>query len=48
MSPVTIGPDQRLYYGKNGEFGAIGLPHPAATFGWPMRGGNAQGSNSLK
>ena len=48
MSPVTIGPDQRLYYGKNGEFGAIGLPRPAATSGWPMRGGNAQGSNSLK
>ena len=48
MSPVTIGPDQRLYYGKNGEFGAIGVPNPAATDGWPMRGGNAQGSNSLK
>lgn len=48
MSPVTIGPDQRLYYGKNGEFCAIGLSEPAATVGWPMRGGNAQGSNSLK
>ena len=48
MSPVTIGPDQRLYYGKNGELCTIGVPEPAATVGWPMRGGNAQGNNSLK
>ncbi len=48
MSPVTIGPDSRLYYGKNGEITAISLPTPLSDKGWPMRGGNWQGSNSLK
>ncbi len=48
MSPVTIGPDRRIYYGANGTIAAHDLSVEAATTGWPMRGGNAQGTNSLK
>lgn len=48
MSPVTIGPDQRLYYSTNGSIGTFTIGQYAAKTGWPMKGGNARGSNSLK
>ncbi len=48
MSPVTIGPDGRIYYGLNGSVAAYDAATAPATSGWPMRGGNLQGTNSLK
>jgi outer membrane protein assembly factor BamB len=49
MAPVTIGPDQRLYYGLNGSVTtvdiAVGL---STTSTWPCRGANQQGTNSLR
>lgn len=48
MSPVTIGPDRRIYYGLNGSVSAYDIATAPAAEGWPMRGGNMQGTNSLK
>lgn len=48
MSPVSIGPDGRVYYGLNGSVAACEIGCSLATEGWPMRGHNAQGTNSLK
>ncbi len=48
MSAVTIGPDGRIYYGMNGSVSAFNAGIKLAKGGWPMRGGNQQGSNSLK
>ncbi|MBR5351667.1 MAG: PQQ-binding-like beta-propeller repeat protein [Prevotella sp.] len=48
MSAVTIGPDGRIYYGMNGSVAAFNSGVQLAKGGWPMRGGNQQGSNSLK
>ena len=48
MSAITIGPDGRIYYGKNGSIEAFNSGVQLANDGWPMRGGNQQGSNSLK
>lgn len=48
MSPVSIGPDGRVYYGLNGSISAYDIAASLAAEGWPMRGGNMQGSNSLK
>ncbi len=48
MSPVTIGPDRRIYYGTNGSVSAYDVKTALAAEGWPMRGGNLQGTNSLK
>jgi len=48
MSPVTIGPDRRIYYGTNGSVSAYDIKTALAAGGWPMRGGNRQGTNSLK
>ena len=48
MSPVSIGPDNRLYYGLNGSVAAYEIGCSLATEGWPMRGCNTQGTNSLK
>lgn len=52
MSPVTIGPDRRLYYGRKNDLAGmvdaweIGCGPLSGE--WPMRGCNAQGTNSLK
>ena len=48
MSPVTIGPDGRIYYGTNPEINAFDIKTSLAEGGWPMRGCNLQGTNSLK
>ena len=48
MSPVTLGPDNRIYYSTNGSIEAYDICVAAATGGWPMRGANCQGNNSLK
>lgn len=48
MSPVTIGPDGRIYYGTNGSVSAIDIKATLLSGGWPMRGCNLQGTNSLK
>lgn len=48
MSPVCIGPDARLYYGLNGSIGTFNLEVQMAGDGWPCRGGNIHGNNSLK
>lgn len=48
MSPVSIGPDRRIYYATNGTIAAHDLGVEAAAAGWPMRGGNMQGTNSLR
>lgn len=48
MSPVVIGPDGRLYYGTNPEINAFDIGTSLAEGGWPMRGCNLQGTNSLK
>lgn len=48
MSPVSIGPDRRIYYMTNGTITALDAGVELAGTGWPMRGGNRQGNNSLK
>lgn len=48
MSAVAIGPDQRLYYGSNGYITATAIGSPLSSKGWPCRGYDAQGTNSLK
>ena len=48
MSAVTIGPDRRIYYCLNGSLGAHNAGVTLGEQGWPMRGGNQQGTNSLK
>lgn len=48
MSPVSIGPDNRVYYGLNGSISAFDIGVALASDGWPVRGGNMQGTNSLK
>lgn len=48
MSPVTIGPDRRIYYGMNGSLGIFDAQVKLGETGWPCRGANAQGTNSLK
>lgn len=48
MSPVTIGADGRIYYGLNGSVATHDAATAAAVSGWPMRGCNLQGTNSLK
>ncbi|MBQ8486016.1 MAG: PQQ-binding-like beta-propeller repeat protein [Bacteroidaceae bacterium] len=48
MSAITIGPDGRIYYGLNGSIAAFNSGVQLLSGGWPMRGGNQQGSNSLK
>lgn len=52
MSPVTIGPDRRLYYGRKNDMAGMvdawELGCGPLDEGWPMRGHNAQGNNSLK
>lgn len=48
MSPVCIGPDGRLYFGRNGTIATYNLGIQPAMTGWPCRGGNLQGTNSLK
>ena len=48
MSPVSIGPDRRVYYGLNGSVATYDIKTGLATEGWPMRGYNRQGTNSLK
>ncbi|WP_295732109.1 PQQ-binding-like beta-propeller repeat protein [uncultured Muribaculum sp.] len=48
MSPVCIGPDARLYYGLNGSIATFNIGILPATEGWPCRGGNIHGTNSLK
>ena len=47
MSAFTFGPDARVYYGTvAGNLCTIETVGPAAS--WCMRGGNSQGTNSLK
>ena len=48
MSPVCLGPDGRLYYGLNGSIGTYNAGMQLATEGWPCRGANIHGTNSLK
>ena len=48
MSPIVIGPDQRIYYSTNGSIGAQSVGTNAATAGWPLHGFNLQSTNSLK
>ncbi len=49
MSAFTIGPDSRLYYGTvQGNVFARELSAGLETSSWSMRGGNYQGTNSLK
>lgn len=48
MSPITIGPDNRIYYACNGTINATNIGVSIAKKGWPCKGGNMQGSNSLK
>ena len=49
MNALTIGPDNRIYYGsKAGYIYTYTLSAGLAESGWPMRGGNQQGTNSLK
>ncbi|MDO4826446.1 MAG: PQQ-binding-like beta-propeller repeat protein [Bacteroidia bacterium] len=48
MSPVSIGPDRRAYYGTNGSVSAYDIRTSLMDGGWPVRGGNLQGTNSLK
>lgn len=48
MSPVTIGPDRRVYFGTNGTISAVAIDNDIAMEGWPMRGCNQQGTNSLR
>ncbi len=48
MSPATIGPDGRIYYGTNNSISAFEINTTLAKGGWPMRGCNLQGTNSLK
>ncbi len=48
MSPVSIGPDNRIYYSKNGTIEVHDIKTSLASGCWPCRGGNLQGSNSLK
>lgn len=47
MSAFTIGPDNRVYYGTVGaNMKTVETNGPASS--WCMRGGNCQGTNSLK
>lgn len=48
MSPVSIGPDRRIYYGLNGSVAAYDIKSDLASEGWPVRGYDRQGTNSLK
>lgn len=48
MSPVTIGPDRRIYYGKNGSISVFNAGVGLAKAQWPCRGANNQATNSLK
>lgn len=48
MSPVIIGPDGRLYFGRNGTIATFNTGIQPAKTGWPCRGCNLQGTNSLK
>lgn len=49
MSAFTIGPDSRLYYGTvQGTVFARELSAGLETSSWSLRGGNYQGTNSLK
>ncbi len=48
MSSVSIGPDGRVYYGTNGSISTFEINTELAAGGWPMRGCNLQGTNSLK
>ena len=48
MSPVSIGPDRRVYYGLNGSVAVYDIKSDIAQAGWPMRGYDQQGTNSLK
>ena len=49
MCPVSIGPDNRAYFGiKGGNIHAVDIRTSIASEGWPMRGCNMQGTNSLK
>lgn len=48
MSPVTIGPDHRIYYGKNGSISAFNAGVGLAKAQWPCRGANYQATSSLR
>lgn len=48
MSPVTIGPDRRVYFGKNGSIGCFDASVSLANAVWPCRGSNNQATNSLR
>lgn len=48
MSPVTIGPDRRVYFGKNGSIGCFDASVSLANAVWPCRGSNHQATNSLR
>ncbi len=48
MSPLTIGPDKRIYFGKNGSIGCFNAEVALANTIWPCRGGNHQATNSLR
>lgn len=48
MSPVSIGPDGRLYYGCNGTISSFNIGVQPLRDGWYCRGGNLQGTNSLR
>lgn len=48
MSPVSIGPDGRLYYGCNGTIKTYDIGVQPLRAGWYCRGGNLQGTNSLR
>lgn len=48
MSPVCIGPDGRLYYGCNGSIQCYNIGVQPLRAGWYCRGGNLQGTNSLR
>lgn len=48
MSPIAIGPDNRIYCGLNGSVAAYDASVGLANSTWPTRGANYQGTNSLK
>lgn len=48
MSPVTIGPDGRIYYGLNGSLGVYEAEIRLMDSAWPCNGGNWQSTNSLR
>lgn len=48
MSPVCIGPDGRLYFGCNGTIQSYNIGIQPLRAGWYCRGGNLQGTNSLR